>query len=133
MGGYRTIYLAALDERIKAACIVGFMSTVRPMIHAKIDTHSWIHFLPGLHPWLDLTDVAALHAPHALMVQQCRQDRLFTLEGMEESLVNIAAAYKKAGVPERFEGKMYDEPHRFSRGMQDEAFAFFDRRLKPKS
>lgn len=130
MGGYRTIYLAALDERIKAASIVGFMSTVRPMIHAKIDTHSWVHFLPGLHQWLDLPDVASLHAPQPLMVQQCRQDGLFTLEGMEESLRNIAAAYAKAGTVDRFVGRMYDEPHRFSRAMQDEAFAFFDEHLQ---
>ena len=130
MGGYRTLYLAALDERIKAACIVGFMSTVRPMIRAKIDTHSFVHFLPGLHPWLDLTDVAALHAPHALMVQQCRKDGLFTLDGMEESLRQIGAAYAKAGVSDKYVGRMYDAPHQFSLAMQEDAFAFFDRHLK---
>ena len=130
MGGYRTLYLAALDERIKAACIVGFMSTVRPMIRAKIDTHSFVHFLPGLHPWLDLTDVAALHAPHALMVQQCRKDGLFTLDGMEESLRQIGAAYAKAGVADKYVGRMYDAPHQFSLAMQEDAFAFFDRHLK---
>jgi hypothetical protein len=64
------------------------------------------------------------------MVQQCRQDRLFTLDGMEASLEHIAAAYAKAGVAGRFQGRMYDEPHRFSRAMQDEAFAFFDKHLK---
>jgi len=130
MGGYRTIYLAALDDRIKAASIVGFMSTLRPMLHAKIDTHSWVHFPPGVHGALDLPDVAALHAPLPLMVQQCRKDGLFTLEGMEQALQQIGAAYAKAGVANRYEGRMYDEPHWFSLRMQDDAFAFFDRHLK---
>ena len=89
-----------------------------------------MHFLPGLHPWLDLTDVAALHAPHALMVQQCRKDGLFTLDGMEESLRQIGAAYAKAGVADKYVGRMYDAPHQFSLAMQEDAFAFFDRHLK---
>lgn len=130
MGGYRSTYLAALDERIKAACVVGFMSTVRPMMKAHIDTHSWVHFLPGLHQFLDLPDVASLAAPRALLVQQCSQDRLFPPEGMKESVDKIAAIYKKAGVKNGFEGRFYDEPHRFTRKMQDEAFAWFDRHLK---
>jgi dienelactone hydrolase len=130
MGGYRTAYLAGLDERIAAACVVGFMSTVRPMIRAHIDTHSWVHFLPGLHRWLDLPDVVSMMAPKPLLVQQCSQDGLFTLGGMKESVEKIAAVYEKAGVKEQFSGRFYDEPHRYSRTMQDEAFAWFDRQLK---
>src|SRR5215831_18720883 len=71
MGGYRSAYLAALDQRVRAACVTGFMSAVRPMLKAHLDTHSWVHFLPGLHRFLDLPDVATLAAPRALMVQQC--------------------------------------------------------------
>ncbi len=49
MGGYRSLYLAALDDRIAAACVAGFLSSVKPMVKAHLDTHSWVHFLPGLH------------------------------------------------------------------------------------
>ncbi len=129
MGGYRSIFLSALDERIKAGCIVGFMSTVRPMLQAHIDTHSWVHFLPGLHRYLDWPDVAALTAPRALLVQQCRQDRLFPLAGMKESLEKIASIYEKAGIKDRHTGRFYDVPHQFTRTMQDDAFAWFDRQL----
>ncbi|HEX5269292.1 MAG TPA: alpha/beta hydrolase family protein, partial [Gemmataceae bacterium] len=41
MGGYRALYLAALDDRVAAACVTGFLSAVRPMIRAHLDTHSW--------------------------------------------------------------------------------------------
>ena len=130
MGGYRSCYLAALDERIRAACVTGFMSTVRPMMKAHVDTHSWIHFLPGLHRFLDLPDVAALHAPQALLVQQCSQDRLFPPEGMKESVEKIAAVYEKAGMKDRFTARFYDVPHKFTKPMQEEAFDWFDRQLK---
>jgi dienelactone hydrolase len=130
MGGYRSLYLAALDERIAAACVTGFMCTVRPMIRAHLDIHSWVHFVPGLHRFLDLPDVAALAAPRPLLVQQCSQDALFPPDGMKDAVAQIAAAYEKAGVRERFSGRFYDVPHVFSRVMQEEAFAWLDRHLK---
>lgn len=129
-GGHRTLFLAGLDERIAAACVVGFMSTVRPMIRGHLDTHSFVHFVPHLHRYLDLPDVVSMMAPKPLLVQQCSQDRLFPLEGMQASVEKIAAVYAKAGVPERFQGKFYDVPHRFSLAMQDDACAFFDRNLR---
>lgn len=129
-GGHRSLYLAGLDERIRAACVVGFMSTVRPMIRRHLDTHSFVHFVPHLHRSLDLPDVVALAAPRALMVQQCKQDRLFPTEGMEAAVEKIAAVFAKAGARERFDGRFYDVPHRFSLAMQDDAAAFFDRHLK---
>jgi hypothetical protein len=124
MGGYRAIYLTALDDRIKAGCITGFMSTVAPMLKAHIDTHSWIHFLPGLHQYLDLPDVAALAIPRALMVQQCSRDGLFPLSGMKESLAKIEKAYAAAGAAAKFSGRFYDAPHQFTLPMQEDAFAW---------
>jgi dienelactone hydrolase len=129
MGGYRSAYLAALDDRIRAACVVGFMSSVRPMIRAHLDTHSWVHFLPGLHRYLDLPDVASLVAPRALLVQQCSRDKLFPLAGMKESVEKIAAVFEKAEAKKQFAGRFYDVPHQFTRAMQDDAFDWLDRHL----
>jgi dienelactone hydrolase len=130
LGGWRTIFLAGMDERIAAACVVGFMSTVQPMIERHIDTHSFAHFVPGLHQHLDLPDVVSMLAPKPLLVQQCKQDGLFPLAGMEASVAKIAAVYEKAGIKDRFHGRFYDVPHRFDVAMQDEAFAWLDQQLK---
>lgn len=129
-GGHRSLFLGGLDDRIKAACVSGFMSTVRPMIEGHLEIHSFVHFVPHLHRWLDLPDVAALRAPLPLLVQQCTQDRLFPLAGMQAALEKMGAIYRKAGATEQFTGKFYDVPHRLDRAMQDDAFAFFDRHLK---
>jgi dienelactone hydrolase len=130
MGGYRSLFLAALDPRIRAACVAGFMSTTRPMLRSHIDTHSFVHYLPHLHRYLDWPDVATLTAPRALMVLQCSRDGLFPLAGMQDAVARIAAGYKKAGCPELFSGRFYDVPHRFTLAMQDDAFAWFDRHLR---
>jgi dienelactone hydrolase len=129
MGGYRSLLLAGLDDRIAVASVVGFMSTVRPMIQRHVDTHSFVHFIPGLHGYLDLPDVVALRAPKPLMVQQCKRDGLFPPAGMEEAAQKIAAVYEKAGAADAFAPRFYDVPHTFNVEMQEEAFAWFDRHL----
>ncbi len=129
-GGWRSLFLAGLDERISAACVSGFMSTVKPMLRNHIDTHSWVHFVPGLHRYLDIPDVASMMAPKPLLVQQCRRDGLFPPEGMKESVEKIASVYQKAGVAGQFEGRFYDINHILSVEMQNEAFDWFDQHLK---
>lgn len=129
-GGHRSLFLGGLDDRIKAACVTGFMSTVRPMIRQHLDTHSFVHFVPQLHRYLDLPDVVGLRAPLPLMVQQCSQDGLFPLSGMQAAIEKLNAIYAKAGASEKFFGRFYDVPHRFSVPMQDDAIAFFDEHLK---
>jgi dienelactone hydrolase len=129
MGGYRSAYLAAMDERVKAACVVGFMSSTQPMLKAHIDTHSWIHFLPGLHRLMDFPELASLAAPRALFVQQCSQDRLFPFSGMQASVKRIAELYQSAGCGDLFVARFYDEPHRWTIPMQEAAFAWLDEKL----
>lgn len=130
LGGYRSLMLAGLDDRISAACVTGFLSTVRPMIRAHMDTHSFVHFIPGVHAHLDLPDVVGLRVPKPLLVQQCRRDGLFPPSGMEEGVRKLEAIYAKAGAPRAFTSQFFDERHIFNRQMQDEAFAWLDRHLK---
>lgn len=132
-GGWRSLFLGALDDRIRACCIAGFMSTVRPMMRAHMDTHSFVHFVPGLHRQMDLPDVAGLRAGKPLMVLQCRGDALFPPEGMQASINKIGAVYAKAGAREIFAARFYDGPHRFDVTMQEDAFAWLDQWLKPES
>jgi hypothetical protein len=86
-------------------------------------------YTPGLYRSLDLPDAAALHAPGALLVQQCLQDKLYPLSGMRAAVDRLTAIYAKAGLPERFRGTFYDAPHCFQPPMQEEAFAWLERWL----
>ncbi|MFZ5927041.1 MAG: dienelactone hydrolase family protein [Acidobacteriota bacterium] len=130
-GGWRSLFLGALDDRIRACCIAGFMSTVRPMMRGHMDTHSFVHFVPGLHRHMDLPDVAGLRAGRPLMVLQCRGDALFPPEGMQASVDKLAAIYAKAGAKDLYAARFYEGPHRFDVPMQEDAFAWLERWLKP--
>lgn len=131
-GGWRSLFLSALDPRIAAGCIVGFMSTIRSMLQRHVDTHSWVHFVPGLHRHFDLPDVASLNAPRPLMVLQCSRDALFPLDGMKAAVQTIGDVYAKAGIADRFTSRFHDVPHEFNVRMQDEAFGWFDAHLRPR-
>lgn len=128
-GGLRSAFLAAADPRIRAACVAGWMTRLGPMLPLHARRHTWMAYTPGLQRRLDLPDVAALAAPAALLVQQCARDSLFPLQGMRGAVQDLARAFAKAGIPERFQGSFADVPHSYFPGMQDEAFAWLDRWL----
>lgn len=131
VGGFRSAHLAGLDPRIKAAVVVGWMSTYGSMLETKLTSIGFMKVVPGLYRYMDLPDVVSMNAPGGLMVIQGTQDGLFTNAGVAAAYDKIAAVYRKAGVPERFAGVTYDGPHEFNAEMQDKAFAWLDRWLKP--
>lgn len=127
-GGFRTDLLIAADPRIKAACVTGWMTAFAHQLRHHI-RHTWMAWLPGMYRVLDLPDAAGLHAPGALLVQQCRRDLLYPMSGMQAAVDQLTRIYTKAGIPERFRGTFHDVPHSFQPHMQDEAFDWMDRWL----
>ena len=51
------------------------------------------------------------------------------MESMKEAVGKLEMIYAKADKPENFQGKFYDQPHRFSRDMQEDAFRWLDTHL----
>ncbi|MBK9169245.1 MAG: prolyl oligopeptidase family serine peptidase [Bryobacterales bacterium] len=129
-GGLRTVMLTGADERIRCSCCVGMMTTWRDYLLHKCYTHTWMCYVPALPRELDYPEVLGLGAPNPVLVQNNRQDALFTLPEMERADRILAEVYKKAGAPERYRGSFYDGPHKFDLAMQKEAFDWFDRWLK---
>jgi dienelactone hydrolase len=127
IGGLRTAHLMAADHRIKVGCIAGWMTEFRAQLRNHLRSHTWMAYIPGLYPSLDLPDAAALIAPGALLVQQCSRDELYPIRGMKGAVEKLNKIYAKAGIPERFSGRFYDVDHSFRPNMQDDAFAWIDK------
>jgi dienelactone hydrolase len=128
-GGLRAAHLIGADPRLRAACIVAWMTGLAELLPHHVRRHTWMAYTPGMYRSLDLPDVAALAAPGALLVQQCERDALFPMSGMQGAVDKLEKSYAKAGIPERFRGAFYDEPHSFPPHMQEEAFAWLERWL----
>jgi len=128
-GGLRTVYLGGLDERIRCAIAVGFMTTWRDFVLDRSFTHTWMTYAPLLAQYLDFPEILALRVPAATMVQSTEQDALYTLPEMQRAADMIAEVFEVAGGCEMFRAKFYPGPHKFDLPMQADAFEWFDAHL----
>jgi dienelactone hydrolase len=130
MGGYRSFLLAALEPRIKVGVDVGWMTSLGTQIRKHVvNTVGFSFHIAGLYRYLDLPDLAALIAPRRLMVINGSQDSLFAPDGVRAAFEKIEACFRKAGVAERQQCRLYDTPHEFNPAMQDEAWAWIAKTL----
>ena len=128
VGGLRSCHLAALDDRIKAAVVVCWMASFPTQLQRHVrNTIGHTKLVPGLYRYMDYPDVASLAIPSALLVINGSRDGLFNLDGVHASFEKLAACYKKAGVADRFRGRLYDTPHEFNVEMQGEAWEWLRR------
>jgi dienelactone hydrolase len=128
-GGLRTDYLGGLDNRIKCAISVGFMSTWNDFLLNKSFTHTWMTYIPLLPKYLDFPEVLGLRAPLPTMVMSCKEDQLFTLPEAKKADEILQEVFSKAGARDKYNGKFYSGGHKFDATMQKDAFDWFDRWL----
>jgi dienelactone hydrolase len=127
-GGTMTTYLSALDDRIRAAVISGYVSTVRGdalSMRGKGNTCG-SQYMPGLLRNGDIADVAGLIAPKPLLVEIGEQDDCFIKEDALAAYRAVERVYRAAGVPEKIDVDVFPGGHAFS---GRKAFDWFDRWL----
>jgi dienelactone hydrolase len=128
VGGLRSCHLAALDGRIRAAVVVGWMASFPAQLKKHIrNTIGHTKVVPGLYRHLDYPDVASLAMPTPLLVINGTKDGLFDLDGVKASFAKLNACYAKAGVPDHCRTRLYETPHEFNAEMQAEAWAWLKR------
>jgi len=130
VGAVRSAHLAALDDRIKAAVVVCWMTSFPAQLqHRVVHTIGHTKLVPGLYRLLDYPDVASLAMPAALLVINGSRDGLFEPAGVQAAFDTLAACYAKAGRPDRLRTRLYDTPHVFNAEMQREAWDWLARHL----
>ena len=106
-GCWLSMFLAALDERVKAVILSGFMSTFTQTIWIG---HCMCEHIYGIGEVCDLPDVCALIAPRPVFVESGTEDFSFPFEPAY-SLVH--RAYVLAGAEDRLGLDRYDGGHLF--------------------
>lgn len=129
-GGLRTVLMGGLDNRIKCAVDVGFMTTWKDFMMNKSYTHTWMNYIPLLPNELDFPEILGLRVPLPTLVLNDSEDQLYTLPEMNRAEKILREVYKKAKAEDRFKCSYYPGPHKFEPDMQEEAFNWFDRWLK---
>jgi dienelactone hydrolase len=127
-GGKRTLYLAALDDRVKAAVISGYYSTLKGAIAEWDKLQGWdiCNYVPGLLRYADYPDLAALIAPRPLLIENATDDPLYHQPAVDEALEQTRRTYAAMEAPDRFDVDLFTGGHRWSGA---KSFAWMDRWL----
>lgn len=128
-GGGRSLILAALSPLVRSHVVTCMMTTFGSLFPAHVDAHSWLLQTPGLARLGDWPDLAVRSAADSLLVQYASADELFPQQGMHDADARLGALHP-AG---RYTGSFWPGGHVFSRGMQEEAAAFLEAGLQPKT
>jgi dienelactone hydrolase len=114
-GGKRTLFLAAFDDRVRAAVVSGYFTTLRDEVAVWDRLGGWdlCNALPGMLHVADLPDVAALIAPRPLLVQNGRDDPLYDLNAVKKGFACLSRAYAGIGAGDAVALDLFDGGHRF--------------------
>jgi len=127
-GGNRSAMLNATHDAVRAAVIVGLMSTYAGLLDHNM-SHTWMFFPPNWSRYGDWPDLAACRAPSPLLVQYDLDDNLFTVDGMRGADQRLKALFTACGYPEGYTGQFYPGPHKFDLQMQRAAFDWLREQL----
>jgi dienelactone hydrolase len=130
VGGLRSAYLAALDDRIKAAVVCSWMCSFPNQLAKHVrSTIGHTKLIPGIYRLIDHPDIASLAMPRPLMVINGIQDALFEPEGVRAAHEKLTQCYAKAGAPDHFKSIIEERPHEFNAERQADAWAWFEKWL----
>jgi hypothetical protein len=99
-GGMQTLYLCALDERVKNVFISGYMYGFKDSLMI-LNGNCSCNYVPHLWEHFDMGDIGSLIAPRNLMIQSCREDHLNGPRGLDnvyEQVDIIKNAYRLYGI-----------------------------------
>lgn len=110
-GGTCTLFATALDTRIQAAMISGYLCTFRDCILSL--AHCMDNYVPGILNWAEMSDVAGLIAPRPLFTETGQLDRIFPLPGFEQAWDETSKVYKVFGASAALGKEVHPGAHVF--------------------
>jgi len=120
-GGTMTTFVSAVEPRIKAADIIGY---VNPWKAFAMDRNAICgsQVVPEIYRFFDTHDIAGLIAPRPLLLEMGVQDTCFFIKDMLEGYEHVKRIYEAAGAGEVLYADVHPGGHAFS---GRKAFDFF--------
>lgn len=131
-GGAYSWWVAALDERIKAAAPTAGVTTLRNhVVDGCVEGHCDCMFYVNTHRW-DYDRMVALVAPRALLVCNTDKDDIFPIDGVFNIYQNARRIYSLLGQEKNIGLQVAEGPHKDMQPLNNGAFHWFERHLKGK-
>lgn len=129
-GGLQTLFLSALDERVRAAVVSGYFYGVKESL-LEMAGNCDCNIIPGLWLYADMGDIGGLVAPRGLFIETGDEDPL----NGRSRLANVASqvelsrrAFTALGATDRLQHHVFHSPHRWD-GTQ--AIPWLEKQLWP--
>jgi hypothetical protein len=111
-GGMHTLFSTCLDTRIRACVISGYFSPYRYSIFAM--HHCTCNYVPGLHRFGEIYDLAGLIAPRPLLVEAGSRDPIFPIAAVKAAVARAREVYHIFGAADQVETDYFEGRHRIN-------------------
>ena len=129
-GGNQTMYLAAMDERIKAAVPVCSVGSYESYLY---EPNCCCETLPGGLEVTEMAGILALAAPRAMLICTGLYDvKTFSPQEMLRSYDAALVIFKKLGASDKFTYRIFNQGHAYSPEAREAMLGFFELHLKGK-
>lgn len=110
-GGTATLFSTALEPRIRAALVSGYLNTFRDSVGSL--AHCVDNYIPGILNWAEMHDIAGLIAPRPLFVESGEQDNIFPIASSKASFAEVQKIYEVFGSADRTRQEVFPGEHSF--------------------
>lgn len=111
-GGMHTLFSTCADPRIRACVISGYFCLWQYSILAM--AHCACNFVPGLHRFGEIYDLAGLIAPRPMLVEAGTRDPIFPIAAVKESVRRAREVYRVFNAPDGIETDYFEGRHQIS-------------------
>ena len=110
-GGTCALFSAAVEPRIQATLVSGYLNTFRACIMSM--SHCMDNYVPGILKWAEMYDVAGLIAPRRLFSEAGDRDPIFPATAARESFERVKKVYEILGAPDAVQQEIFSGVHEF--------------------
>ena len=120
-GGTMTTFTTAVEPRIKAADIIGY---VNPFAAFAVESANFCgsQIVPNLYRYFDTHDIAGLIAPRPLLIEMGLYDDCFYFDDLKRGFDEVKKIYVAAGAEDRLYADIHPHGHAFSGAMAEKFF-----------
>lgn len=129
-GGAYSWWIAAIDERIKAAVpVAGIASLRNHVVDGCVEGHCDCMYHFNTYRW-DFEQVAALVAPRPLLISNTDKDSIFPLDGVYQVYRPVRRLYELHKASGNLGLNIEEGPHKDTQPLRTSAFHWMNRHLK---
>jgi hypothetical protein len=127
-GGTQSAYIAAFDDRIKAAAPGNYITNFKRLFQAMGPQDAEQDFTYGIASGIDMADLLLVRAPKPSLMVTTSVD-MFPIQGSMETAKEVSKIYKAYGKVDNFSMVTDDAAHASTKKNRESTYAFFEKYL----